>query len=364
MTIILLVPNGLPFAEAHFPVCTSSTLQNDELYVSAAQGFLFKVKGDDGHACLVGKIVTSLGVGAAGLTCDDIAIDHTDGKLYCLGNGNALFEVSRTPTATPEVLATPIGPLLLGVTQINTVNALEISSNGVAYATSGANDAQLFGTSTGGKLFTVDLTSGALTEIADFTDKFRSSGDLALNEQAQPRDLFWTVKCRIPQVPDGMGGTMNPPGFTPIDCGSQNNDALFRIDLEGPTLVFVADLGERDIFAMEYIATGSDNLCYLTMQGLIFETDLSGTRISGAGENFPTGTGTTFVQGTGGTVPAFGATANFVGGSLIMIDTIALVVAGIETNAAWLILFMLSAVGVVAYQFTGKTNSKKRKNIS
>ena len=360
MTIILVVPNGLPFAEAHFPVCTSSTLQNDELYVSAAQGFLFKVKGDDGHACLVGKIVTSLGVGAAGLTCDDIAIDHTDQKLYCLGNGNTLYEVSRTPTATPEVLATIIGPLLLGGTQINTVNALEISAAGVAYATSGAPDGVVFGTSTGGKLFTVDLTNGALTELADYTDKFRSSGDLALNEQVSPKDLFWTVKCRVPLLADGSV----PPGFVPIPCSSENNDALFRIDLEGPTLVFVADLGERDIFAMEYIATGGDNLCYLTMQGLIFETDLSGTRIQGAGENYPSGSGTTFVQGTGAHVAAFGATANFVGGSLIMIDTIALVVAGIETNAIWLILFMLSAVGVVAYQFTGKTNSKKRKNIS
>jgi len=236
---------------------------------------------------------------------------------------------------------------------------MEISSTGVAYVASGAPQSEDFGTSTGGKLFNVDLTNGVLTQLADYTDKFRSAGDLALNEITN--DLFWTVKCAIPD---------NAPGnFVKIDCSSVFDDALFRIDIENlpaaNSLVFVNDLLERDIFAMEYIAVGDDKLCYLTMGGFIFETDLSGTRVF---DNYPfatdNGRGTTFVFGSGGTVPAFGATANFVGGSLIIIDNIALVVAGMETNAAWLILFMISAVGVIAYQFTGKTNSKKREKFS
>ena len=363
MSIILLTPTSLPPAEAHFPNCVTSTLDNDEVYVSAAQGFLFKVKGNDGHACVVGKMVTSLGTGALGLTCDDIALDHSVSPevLYCLGNGSDLYSISRTPDATPEVLATLLGDLTLGGVSIDVINAMEISSSGVAYVTSGAPDGTASG-STGGKLMTVDLgktvaaDAGKMTLVADYTDTFRSSGDLALDEQASPDDLFWTVKCR---PIDGV--------VMPFTCASPNNDALFRIDLESVpaagSLVFVADLGERDIFAMEYIATGDANLCYLTMQGLIFETDLSGTRIQGAGTNFPSGSAVTFVEGTGDHVAAFGATANFVGGSLIMINTMALVVAGIETNAAWLILFMMSAVGLVAYQFTSKTNTKKIKDI-
>jgi len=88
----MIIPSGLSqSAYAHFPDCVVSTLGNDELYVSASQGNLFKVKGDDGHACLVGQIVTFLGQdpppgqSIIGLTCDDIALDHSvdPNTLYC-----------------------------------------------------------------------------------------------------------------------------------------------------------------------------------------------------------------------------------------------------------------------------------------
>jgi len=113
---------------------------------------------------------------------------------------------------------------------------------------------------------------------------------------------------------------------------------------------------------LEHIDIGTSSLCYLTNNGDIFETDLSGTVLTG---NFPAGSVKTQIFGTGPpllSIVATGGTANFVGGSVIIIDKIALVVAGVETNAGWLILFMISAVAVVAYQFTGKTNTKKIKN--
>ena len=368
MTIILLVPTGLSQpAFAHFPNCLVGTLQNNELLVSANDGSLYKVIGTDGHACLAGKIV--LAAGGAGINCDDIAIDHSDlGRLYCLAAGTDLFEVNRTPGAggvgALELKATFLGDLRLASNgdSIETVNAFEIALDGTTYVASGADNSAAFGT-TGGQLFSVDLgktvaaDAGKLTLLADFTDKFRSAGDLALDQQAIPHDLYWTVKCRQP------GGVTVPP-FVPIACGNQNHDALFRIDLEtlpaAGALVFVADLGIRDIFAMEYVGTGQPNLCFLTMQGNIFETDLSGTKLT---TNYPgDGIGTTAVFG-GGVVNALGATANYVGGLLLDIDKMALVVAGVETNASWLLLFLISSLGLVAYQFTSKTNTRKIKNI-
>jgi len=43
-----------------------------------------------------------------------------------------------------------------------------------------------------------------------------------------------------------------------------------------------------------------------------------------------------------------------VGGALLMIDTSALVLAGIETNSVWLALFLVSGVAVIAFQFRSK----------
>ena len=374
ITILIIVPSALQSAYAAFPDCTGaekSNLANGEIYVSAEDDKLYKVTGNTGEACLVGTIVDSNG---AGVECDDIALDHSvdPAVLYCLGDGDSLWSVSRTPDATPEVLATQIGAGLMVVgasdpdcmvalCPIDFINAMEISSNGVAYAAAtesvfNALDCADVGDDpvcNGGKLFTVDLTNAQLTLIAAFGDEFRSAGDLALDESANPDDMYWTVECKL------LTAGANPEDGT---CSSASNDALFRIDLEGPTLVFIKDLATPNIFALEHVDTGDPTLCYLTNQGDIFETDTSGTVLTG---NFPAGSVKTQIFGTGPpllSIVATGSTANFVGGSVIIIDKIALVLVGVETNAVWLILFMISAVGVVAYQFTGKTNNKKIKN--
>ena len=76
-----------------------------------------------------------------------------------------------------------------------------------------------------------------MTLIAAFGDEFRSAGDLALDESANPDDLYWTVQCTL------LTAGANPEDGT---CTAASNDALFRIDLEGPTLNFVKDLATSD----------------------------------------------------------------------------------------------------------------------
>ncbi len=99
------------------------------------------------------------------------------------------------------------------------------------------------------------------------------------------------------------------------------------------------------------IAQVSLNLCYVNVQGFLFETDRNGNQIGGF----------TDLSLVDPLLLGFGATGNDIGGMLVMLNTMALLIAAGQTNPMWLILLAISGVAVVSYQFKDKIKSINKK---
>jgi len=361
----------------------SVVLEAGALYIGTQNSILAKVDTIPviPEACEIGVIREDPGDEFSNVVCEDIAIDHSDeispgvGQLYCIGFGNSLYTIDRTadfeldgtPTAMAgdgEVInADRVGGAtnfinIGGVTQ-TFIDAFEIDLYGKAYiAADGLN---------AGKFYNLDLTTAVATLRTDFNTlpgvpagTFASSGDLARDE-SMAFDMYWTVEC------DGLSGTLTGMAVAPnfgVDavCDDADNDVLMRINLgQGPggaglqdSITRIDELPEGDVFAIEIIQPSFD-LCFLTTLpapgtgGVLFETDRTGT---------VTRTSVTITPD----LQSFGATGNAVGGMLIMINTMSLAVAAAQTNPAWLLLFAISGAAVVAYQFKGKTKTRKKTN--
>jgi len=322
-----------------------------------------------GDNCLIGIIKTdATNAAAPNVDCKDIAIDHTDGRLYCLANGVDLRTIDRValfgvgggaPLNVLNPLAVNIDSNFVGnlvdITGgggFNNANSLEIDSQGRAYLSGAGNQA--------GKLYNLNLGpvgGGQATLRIDFdpspgngVEEYVSSGDLAKDESSG-NHLYITLLCENLPVgeecvgPDGMAGTAD----------DDVNDSLYRILLNTPgcvgpcpdTLVPLAELNKGGVFAMD-IAQVSLNLCYVNIEGFLFETDRNGNEIKSMmlGPNL---------------VAAFGASGNDIGGTLLMINTMALLIAAGQSNPMWLILLAISGVAVVSYQFKDKIKSINKK---
>jgi len=214
---------------------------------------------------------------------------------------------------------------------ISIANAMEFDHNGNAYIAGLGTDS--------GKFWNLDVTTAIATLRTDFGDPFASSGDLAFDHQTTS-DMYWTVICfNLKNTADDCGN----------DATDLTRDRLFRINLGSPdTLTTLEVLPEGSVFGLEFVNPGGD-LCYVTVNSKLFETDTNGfvTRDSESIEP---------------TVRGFGAAANLIGGTFVMINMISLAVAAAQTNAAWLILLLVSGIGVVAYQFKDKIKSENKKN--
>jgi hypothetical protein len=100
-------------------------------------------------------VVTRIG-STRGVVLDDIALDP-HGTLY--GVGSALYTVD-TKTGAPKVVAM----LSLGVT----LNALDFADDGTLYAAGGSD------------VYTIDVKTGNLVQVATYPVPYSSSGDLAI----------------------------------------------------------------------------------------------------------------------------------------------------------------------------------------
>jgi len=280
------------------------------------------------------------------IPCKDVAIHHPTGVLYCLANGNTLRTVERLPDGSGFIDTDFVGLLSDDAgtpgdtsddTFFNDANSLEIDSQGRAYMAGAGNNKN--------KLFTLDLTTGEARLRVDFGATIIAAGDLARDETST-NHLYMTVLC----------GPLGPTGDA---CSDAANDRLYRILLNTPgcvgpcadTLVPLEELAKGNVFAMD-IAQNTLNLCYVNDNGFFFETDRDGFTVGGI--PFDLSIADQFVKG-------FGATGNNIGGSLIMLNTMALLIAAGQTNAAWLVLLAISGVAVVSYQFKDKIKSKSKK---
>jgi len=334
-------------ADAHPLICSTGVLLGSEIYVVDQNGFLHIVEQTDAHSCVVGKMVTVTGVGASPVVFQDVAIDHSSAALpktlFGTLSGTSLATISRIPVgcafdgdiATCEVLVSGITAMTIGPpapagtfvgSPVSFVNALEIDGAGIAYAADIA-----------GRVWNVNLVTAVLTVRTDYGVTFISSGDL-VHDGSNPTDLYWTVqRC---------------PTTAPENCASALNDGLYKITLTGAgpdPIVFVADLQSVNVFAADLTTSG--NLCFINNAGFLFEFTRAGVKIG------PT-LGTDDINFAGiQRVLAFGGTSNLIGGVLLLIDHSALLLAGMEANSVWLILFMASGVAVVAYQFRSKNKN-------
>ncbi len=333
------------------PNCNSAILEANTLYISTETGELYKVETTTGDNCLIGTMLIDPvnNPGGPTIKCKDIAIDHSDpnGQLYCLAGGFDLHTVDRT--ANFDVGGNDVGPLL-GVlidtnfvgplTDItanpdegfNNANSLEIDSAGRAYLAGAGNQA--------GKLYNLDLTSGDATLRVDFGASRVSSGDLARDESTS-NHLYITIQCLLLSGPEV--------------CNDITHDRLFRILLNTPgcpgpcpdTIVALEELNKGNVFAMD-IAQPTLNLCYVNIEGFLFETDRDGNEVKS-------------MLLAPNLVAAFGASGNNIGGTMLMINTMSLLIAAGQSNPMWLILLTISGVAVVAYQFKDKIKSKNKK---
>ena len=182
-----------------------------------------------------------------------------------------------------------------------------------------------------------------------------SSGDLARDESTG-FDIYWTVFCEDADLMSFTGamGDLDEP------CADDANNLLFKIELgQGPGgagaldgLIRIAELPGGSVFAMDIIQPTFD-ICYLT-------TDFSG---SGDGDLFETnrdGTVTRNPVAISPIVNSFGATGNNVGGIPIMINVSSLAIAAAGIHSPWILVFAVSGAAVIAYQFTGKTKTRKK----
>jgi len=338
--------------------CSSAALEANTLYIGTAGGELFKLNGVTGENCLIGEIkrdTSGLEAPATApamqpnIICKDIAIDHPTGTLYCLDGGFFLRTIGRTVDGSGFIDSDLVGTLvdITASANFNNANALEIDSQGRAYLAGAGNQAS--------KFYNLDLTNAEATLRIDFDPSsdniFVSSGDLARDEQT-PNHLYQTIECL------GLVGEADA-------CDDSANDRLYRILLNTPgcvgpcadTLVPLEELVRGEVFALD-IAQPTGNLCYLNVDGWLFETDTDGNAIGSprnvaTGEDF-SGTANSLLLG-------FGASGNNIGGTIIMINTMALLIAAGQTNPTWLILLAISGVAVVAYQFKDKIKSKNKR---
>ena len=322
--------------------CTDAALETNAFYASSKVGTLHKV---DPTAvpptnCLIGTIVAQDGSSATlDVPCEDIAIDHTDEKLYCLGFGTILYRLDRVAVAG-TVKAFEIAPITdptLAMPPVNDLNAFEIDTFGKAYVAVGGTELDA------GNFYNLNLVTGVLTLRTAFGNAFVSSGDLARDETTNT-DMYWTVLCE--GLIDG-----------PDDCGADDTlDRLYKIVLanpSGPDTLVTLPLGvlsKGKVFAIDFVQA-TQNLCYLTEEGFVFETDRNGVETKAP----------VLVTPLIPLLEGFGGTGNDVGGTIVMINLMSLALAATQTNAAWLILFAISGAAVIAYQFKGNTKSKNKK---
>ena len=339
--------------------CSSAALEANTLYIGTAGGELFKLNGVTGENCLIGEIKRDTS-GAENpptapgdqpnIVCKDIAIDHPTGTLYCLDGGFFLRTIGRTVDGTGFIDSDLVGTLvdITASENFNNANALEIDSQGRAYLAGAGNQAS--------KFYTLDLTNAEATLRIDFDPSadniFVSSGDLARDESTT-NHMYQTIEC------------LGLIGIVGHECGDSDNDRLYRILLNTPgcvgpcadTLVPLEELVRGSVFALD-IAQPTQNLCYLNVDGWLFETDRDGNAI-GSPKNVATGVD--FSGTANSLLLGFGASGNNIGGTIIMINTMALLIAAGQSNPTWLILLAISGVAVVAYQFKDKIKSKNKK---
>jgi len=328
--VLLLVIINSQDAEAAHMICDNTMdgrdLPADAMYIGDQNGFLFKLDAagaDKGHQC---KFDPAMKSGGMVLKCEDIALDQTTGKLFCVF-GSQLYEIDR---GQPHLSPAAIGTLKHAGLTISSINALEFDHAGGMYAarasgpTCGVNS---------GTFYDVDKTTAALTFRGNLGG--RSSGDLIYDHigDGTNAQMFWTSSCC--------------PTTAPESC-TAGNDGLYKIDLTVfPNVgTFVTDTGHTDVFAGDMLQTG--NLCFVTNGGMLYETDLTGTQM---GSDIDVG------------IKAFGGTANqiLVGGVKIIIETTSLLLSGIEAISVWITSALFTGVGIAAFMFINNNLDKRKK---
>ncbi len=323
--VLLLVLINSQDAYAVDPDCTTAGVRNllaaDHMYVGTTNGSLVKVDAvdpDKGTTCIFPNFMTEESSGTV-LICQDLALHPTNGLLYCIF-GNKLYTINRDE---PEKSPDAIGSLKDGGFTINKINALEFDHGGNLYAA--RNNGGFACDNTGGSFYDVNVNNAKLTFRGNLGGK--SSGDLIYNHVGA--NMFWTSECC--------------PGCVP------GNDGLFVINLNTNMATFKVDLGHTDVFAGDMVTSG--NICYVTKQGILFETDNAGNVI---GLDMDIG------------ALANGGTANqiLVGGVSLIIDKISLLLAGFDAFSGWITSVMLAGLGIAAFMLRGNISNQRKKNIN
>jgi len=289
-------------------------LRDSEIYASDPGPDLYKVEMSNGSSCKVGPL---------GAAMTDLALDQANQILYGISQSPAMcWTIDRTDGTSMVVDNLHV----VGVpgTLINDLNSFEIDSNGKAWV------AGLFG-----NLYRMDLSNCELTpKILDMR-----STTAPLVTISASGDLIWDVV---------NGNRLFLTAFTCEGCPAGNN-GLYEINTFNWEIKFVADTGFEKVFAGDFVK-GTQNLCFLTRQGELFETDMAGTNINGPGS---------FIQTA---VEAFGGTAlvHLVGGIGLDFDKTALFLAAAQSNLLWVSPFMLAGLGVVAFILARKSSFKPK----
>ena len=299
----------------------ATNMQNDvllrvsEIYASDPGPDLYKVEQSNGSSCKIGSGLLAL------LT--DLALDQDNQILYGIAQTPAkCYTVNRTTG-----VATAVDDLhVVGVpgTLINDLNSFEIDSFGRAWVAGMA-----------GNLYLMDLSNCHLTpKILDMR-----STTAPLVTVSASGDLIWDVV---------NGNRLFLTAFTCEGCGV-NHNGLYEINTFNWEVKFVANTGFIQVYAGDFVK-GTQNLCFLTRQGYLFETDMNGANVNGAGS---------FTQTA---VEAFGGSAlvDLVGGIGLDFDKTALFLAAAQSNLLWVSPFMLAGLGVVAFILARKSSFKPK----
>jgi len=152
-------------------------------------------------------------------------------------------------------------------------------------------------------------------------------------------DLIWDIV---------NGNRLFLTAFTCESCSGDNN-GLYEISTVDWEVKFVADTGFEKVFAADFVK-GTQNICFLTRQGELFETDMAGTNTMSPG----------FFKQTD--VEAFGGAAivDLVGGIGLDFDETALFLAAAQSNLLWVSPFMLAGLGIVAFILARKSSFKAK----
>lgn len=290
---------------------------NNELYIGDTTGVLNKVDVNDAKSCVVGPFKIG-GIGP-NLSCTDVALDPTKmsvygtPELYCVTFTDLFIVDQQTGSLTF------VGNLLNGIVFVTDVNALEIDSAGVAYAAA-----------FNGNLYRVNLGTGAVLILNNLG--VPSSGDLAWDPLTGK--MFWTSSH--------CGLKLGDSTALALPCGA-GTDGLWLIDLFAapPTASFIIDTGFPNVFAADF-AGAAGNICFVNEDGTLFELKTDGS----------------FVKSmlTDPLVLAFGGTANtlLVGGIEVILDSVALIISGIQSSVIWMSPLVLAGVGFAAFKLPSK----------